>query len=106
MVNQIRILLETIDCHNFLTLLLQRNKYLTSIPKLFFTFMCRLQVLDLHGTKISALPSSLSDLISLKALYLNSCLDLIDILANVEALKHLEVLDIQGPNLIYSKLKV
>ena len=97
--NRVSTLPETVDCHDLLTLLLQRNKYLTSIPELFFTSMCRLQVLDLHGTKISALPLSLSNLISLKALYLNSCLDLIEIPASVEALKHLEVLDIRKTKL-------
>ena len=83
--NRISILPDIADCHNFLMLLLQRNKYLTSIHELCFIFMCRLQVLDLHGTKILALPSS--------------CLDFIKIPANVEALKHLEVLDIQGSKL-------
>ena len=97
--NRISILPDIADCYNFLMLLLQRNKYLTFIHELFFIFMCRLQVLDLHGTKILALPSSLFDLISIKALYLNSCLDLIKIPTNVETLKNLEVLDIQGTKL-------
>ena len=97
--NQLSTLPETLDCHNLLTLLLQRNKYLTSIPELFFKSMCCLQVLDLHGTKIAVLPSSLSNLICLKALYLNSCSDLIEIPSSVEALKHLEVLDIRKTKL-------
>ena len=63
--NQLSTLPETLDCRNLLTLLLQRNKYLTSIPELFFKSMCCLQVLDLHGTKIAVLPSSLSNLICL-----------------------------------------
>ena len=66
--------------------------------------MCHLQVLDFHGTKILSLPSSFFDLISIKALYLNSCLDLIKIPANVESLKHLEVLDIQGIKLNLLKI--
>ncbi|RVW73897.1 Disease resistance protein RPS2 [Vitis vinifera] len=97
--NQLSTLPETLDCRNLLTLLLQRNKYLTSIPELFFKSICRLQVLDLHGTKIAVLPSSLSNLICLKALYLNSCSDLIEIPSSVEALQHLQVLDIRKTKL-------
>ncbi|KAL6328846.1 hypothetical protein AAG906_003863 [Vitis piasezkii] len=88
--NQLSTLPETLDCRNLLTLLLQRNKYLTSIPELFFKSMCRLQVLDLHDTKIIVLPSSLSNLIYLKGLYLNSCSELKEIRSSVEALEHLE----------------
>lgn len=97
--NQLSTLPETLDCCNLLTLLLQRNKLLTYIPEFFFKSMRHLQVLDLHGTKISVLPSSLSNLISLKALYLNSCSDLIEIPSTVEALKHLQVLDIRKTKL-------
>ncbi|KAL6328816.1 hypothetical protein AAG906_003833 [Vitis piasezkii] len=97
--NQLRTLPETLDCRNLLTLLLQRNKYLTSIPELFFKSMCRLQILDLHGTNIVVLPSSLSNLIYLKGLYLNSCSELKEIRSSVEALEHLEVLDIRKTKL-------
>ncbi|WKA00502.1 hypothetical protein VitviT2T_018848 [Vitis vinifera] len=97
--NQLRTLPETLDCRNLLTLLLQRNRYLTSIPELFFTSMCRLKVLDLHGSKIVVLPSSLSNLIYLKGLYLNSCSELKEIPSSVEALEHLEVLDIRKTKL-------
>ena len=47
------------------------NKNLSTIPE-FFKSMSSFQVLDLHGTGIESLPSSLSSLICLRRLYLNS----------------------------------
>ncbi|XP_034701836.1 disease resistance protein RPS2-like [Vitis riparia] len=90
---------ETPDCSGLLTLLLRSNMHLTSIPKFFFQSMSQLKVLDLHGTEIALLPSSLSNLIYLKALYLNSCFKLEKIPSSVKALTCLEVLDIRKTKL-------
>ena len=90
---------ENLNCGNLFTLLLQRNKNLIVIPNLFFASMCCLRVLDLHGTGIKSLPSSLSDLIGLKGLYLNSCIHLVELPTDIVALKKLEVLDVRGTKL-------
>ena len=87
------------DCAELLTLFLQRNKNLVDIPKNFFRSMHSLRVLDLYGTGIASLPPSLSKLVSLKALYLNSCFNLVDIPSGVKRLELLEVLDIQKTKL-------
>ena len=58
--------------------------------------MCNLRVLDLHDTSIESLPSSLSALISLKGLYLNSCSNLVELPTQIKELMQLEVLDIRG----------
>ena len=97
---------ENLDCGNLLTLFLQGNKELLSIPKLFFSSMHCLQVLDLHGIGISSLPSSVSDLISLKALYLNSCINLEELPSSIKGLHYLEVLDIRGTKLYLFQMKV
>ena len=94
--NELCSLPETVDCCDLLTLLLQRNKSLCVIPKFFFKSMSSLRVLDLHGTSIDSLPSSLSGLISLKGLYLNSCSNLVELPTQIEELVQLEVLDIRG----------
>lgn len=94
--NELCSLPETLDCCDLLTLLLQRNKNLSTIPKFFFKSMSSLRVLDLHGTSIESLPSSLSSLICLRGLYLNSCIHLVELPTEIEALVQLEVLDIRG----------
>ena len=97
--SQLKKLPGTLDCANLLTLFLQRNKDLLDIPKMFFESMRSLQVVDLYGTGIASLPSSLSKLVCLKALYLNSCFKLMKLPSGVKALKCLEVLDIRGTKL-------
>ena len=99
MKSRLRTLPEILNCSRLLTLLLRSNMYLTSIPKWFFKSMSLLQVLDLHGTGIATLPSSLPFLINLKALYLDSCSELKEIPSGVEKLEHLEVLDIRETKL-------
>ncbi|KAF2320125.1 hypothetical protein GH714_024026 [Hevea brasiliensis] len=84
------------DCNNLSTLLLQRNIDLAVIPRRFFESMQSLRVLDLHSTNIAELPSSISCLVCLRALYLNSCRRLSKLPGKIKALKHLEVLDIRG----------
>ncbi|XP_010658104.1 disease resistance protein RPS2 [Vitis vinifera] len=88
--NELHSLPEALDCCDLVTLLLQRNKNLVAIPEFFFTSMCHLRVLDLHGTGITSLPSSLCNLIGLRVLYLNSCIHLVGLPTDIEALKQLE----------------
>ncbi|KAJ9687687.1 hypothetical protein PVL29_016248 [Vitis rotundifolia] len=90
---------ETLNCSRLLTLLLPSDMDLTSIPIWFFKSMSVLQVLDLHGTGIKSLPSSLPFLINLKVLYLDSCSELKEIPSGVEKLERLEVLDIRKTKL-------
>ncbi|KAL6328792.1 hypothetical protein AAG906_003809 [Vitis piasezkii] len=97
--NQLCTLPEFLHCHNLSTLLLQMNNGLIAIPEFFFESMCSLRVLDLHGTGIESLPSSISNLICLRGLYLNSCPHLIQLPPNMRALEQLEVLDIRGTKL-------
>nr|CAN74437.1 hypothetical protein VITISV_022952 [Vitis vinifera] len=97
--NKLHSLPETPDCRDLLTLLLQRNENLIAIPELFFTSMCCLRVLDLHGTGIESLPSSLCRLICLGGLYLNSCINLVGLPTDIDALERLEVLDIRRTRL-------
>lgn len=84
------------DCSMLETLLLQKNSELATIPQTFFENMSNLLVLDLHGTGIVKLPSSLSNLTGLKVLYLNSCERLGDLPPQIASLQFLEVLDIRG----------
>ena len=97
--NRLQTLPETLDCGNLSTLFLQRNKDLSVIPQLFFQSMCSLRVLDLQGTGIAFLPSSISMLVFLRGLYLNSCNRLDWLPSEIEALQQLEVLDIRGTRL-------
>ncbi|KAJ9687659.1 hypothetical protein PVL29_016230 [Vitis rotundifolia] len=95
--NQLENLPETdLDCRNLLTLLLQRNRQLKKIPDSFFATMESLRVLDLHATEIQSLPSTLSKLIHLRGLYLNSCSCLREFKFDKKALVDLEALDIRG----------
>ncbi|KAK3204290.1 hypothetical protein Dsin_018336 [Dipteronia sinensis] len=81
-------------CCRILTLLLQESS-LDEFPRSFFGYMCSLQLLDLHDTKIRLLPSSISSLINLKVLFLNNCNQLMQLPAEVGDLRSLEILDIR-----------
>ncbi|XP_075675291.1 disease resistance protein At4g27190-like [Castanea sativa] len=93
--NKLCTLPESPSCNNLSTLLLQKNRDLEKIPDTFFEFMQNLRVLDLHDTRIALLPSSISRLTCLRALYLNSCIRLTE-LPDLDKFEHLEVLDIRG----------
>ncbi|GLT32080.1 hypothetical protein SLA2020_067700 [Shorea laevis] len=82
-------------CSMLLSLLLQRNTALKTIPPLFFRTMKKLLVLNLYETGIHTLPQSVESLTELKALFLNYC-PLIDLPLQIEQLLLLEVLDIRG----------
>ncbi|XP_077227996.1 putative disease resistance protein At4g27220 [Tasmannia lanceolata] len=79
-------------CLKLLTLFLQGNSTLTKIPAAFFDHMASLRVLDLSSTGIESLPESVSNLVSLRALFLNGCPNLKTLTSQVGALKELDVL--------------
>ena len=99
--NQLCTLPKSLSCHNLSTLLLQRNNGLRAIPFSFFNSMHVLRVLDLHGTGIISLPSSISKLIHLRGLYLNSCASFTGLPHTIRKLEKLELLDIQGTKLSF-----
>ncbi|KAF8369715.1 hypothetical protein HHK36_032263 [Tetracentron sinense] len=75
------------------------NMELATIPESFFGSMCKLQVLDLHGTRIVSLPSSVSSLTCLRALYLNACIHLMELPSEIVQLQHLQVLDMRNTSI-------
>ncbi|KAJ0091944.1 hypothetical protein Patl1_26719 [Pistacia atlantica] len=87
-------------CCRILTLLLQESN-LAEFPGSFFGYMCSLRLLDLQNTGIKLLPLSISSLINLKALFLNNCIQLQQLPAEVGDLHSLEILDIRHTG-IYS----
>ena len=99
--NQLCTLPKSLSCHNLSTLLLQRNNGLRAIPFSFFNSMHVLRVLDLHGTGIISLPSSISKLIHLRGLYLNSCTSFTGLPHTIRELEKLELLDIRGTKLSF-----
>ena len=103
--NKLCTLPEMPDCNELSTLLLQRNRDLRVIPESFFGCMQNLRVLDLHGTGITSLPSSISCLKRLRALYLNSCICLME-LCYLEGLKYLEVLDIRDTKINHFPIQI
>ncbi|KAK6915883.1 NB-ARC [Dillenia turbinata] len=93
--NRLSCLPENPPCSKLLTLFLQRNPDLGRIHELFFQSMKMLRVLDLGDTRIASLPSSLSCLTSLRALYLKGCVNLMEFPSDIKELKNLEILDIR-----------
>ncbi|RWR97678.1 putative disease resistance protein [Cinnamomum micranthum f. kanehirae] len=89
-------LLERPNCSTLSTLLLQDNDQLTMIPDSFFESMHSLCILDLSGTKIKSLPSSLWTLVNLRGLYLKDCVELEELPSQVGALRQLKVLHLGG----------
>lgn len=92
------------NCTNLSTLFLQRNFSLTTIPDKFFESMKRLRVLDLHGTKVTTLPSPFC-LEDLEVLYLSCCDQLMELPSEMK-LENLEVLDIRGTGIYCLPIQV
>ncbi|KAK2965949.1 hypothetical protein RJ640_002679 [Escallonia rubra] len=94
--NELQNLPDQPGCSILSTLFLQKNTRLNKIPQSFFKDMQSLRVLDLYCTGIESLPTSVSNLLNLKVLYLNDCKALLELPSKVFGLEHLEVLDIRG----------
>ncbi|XXG62265.1 hypothetical protein AAC387_Pa05g0659 [Persea americana] len=84
------------NCPTLLTLLLQGNKRLTTIPESFFDQMHALRVLDLSETDIKSLPHSICHLVNLRGLYLKRCSHLKTLPPEIGKLTRIEVLDARG----------
>ncbi|KAJ8628432.1 hypothetical protein MRB53_021739 [Persea americana] len=86
------------DCTKLATLILSDSPQLGELPDQAFNRMQGLGVLDLSGTGISSLPSSLSCLSKLKLLALRNCHNLNDLPVSliVSHLGKLQVLHLQG----------
>ncbi|KAK7359136.1 hypothetical protein VNO77_01083 [Canavalia gladiata] len=96
----------TQDCSMILTLLLRKNSKLTTIPQTLFENMNSLLLLDLYGTRIARLPSSLSKLTGLRGLFLNNCELLKSLSYEIESLQLLEVLDIRDTKVAFVPLHI
>ncbi|XP_048333023.1 probable disease resistance protein At4g27220 [Ziziphus jujuba] len=80
-------------CPRLKTLMLNRNFHLEIIPDCFFGHMPQLSVLDLSHTGIKNLPTSISELVNLIALWLEGCQELkyVPSLENLKALRRLNL---------------
>ncbi|KAK3420739.1 hypothetical protein EUGRSUZ_J02658 [Eucalyptus grandis] len=83
-------------CPSLLSLYLHRNYKLRKLSSSFFNQMPTLEVLNLSRTRIRCLPESISQLVSLKRLFLNDCVLLRSISPAIAGLKRLEVFDLEG----------
>ncbi|KAM5583684.1 hypothetical protein ABKV19_003521 [Rosa sericea] len=93
--NEIHKLPERLVCSKLQVLLLQSNDNIDDIPIPFFQSPNELRVLDLSETGISLLPSSLSLLTNLKALYLDDCKRIVKI-SILGKLKNLQILSMKN----------
>ncbi|XP_077222681.1 putative disease resistance protein At4g27220 [Tasmannia lanceolata] len=93
--NQIERLPTRPNCPTLVSLFLQQNYVLRTIPSSFFELMPQLRVLDLSYTHIESLPMSLSSLVNLRALILISCRDLIEV-PPLGHLKQLQFLNLRA----------
>ncbi|KAK2998455.1 hypothetical protein RJ639_023963 [Escallonia herrerae] len=94
--NELQNLPDQPGCSILSTLFLQKNTRLNKIPQSFFKDMQSLRVLDLYCTGIESLPTSVSNLLNLRVLYLNDCKALMELPSKIFGLEHLEILDIRG----------
>ncbi|KAF7851178.1 hypothetical protein BT93_L4363 [Corymbia citriodora subsp. variegata] len=83
-------------CPSLSSLYLQRNYKLRKLSSSFFNQMPALEVLNLSRTCIRCLPESISQLVSLKRLFLNDCVLLRSISPTIGKLNQLEVFDLEG----------
>ena len=87
-------------CPKLIILLLQVNHHLRVISPLFFQSMHVLQILDLSHTRIRCLPQSLFKLVLLRKFFLKGCELFMELPPEVGELSHLEVLDLEGTEII------
>jgi disease resistance protein RPS2 len=97
---EIRDLLENLRCPMLLKLFLHNNNQLRKIPPSFFSYMPALQTLNLSRTGIRSLPESVVRLVSLKRLFLSYCHRFMRLSPKVGELKRLEVLDLEGTEIM------
>ena len=98
--NKISKLLDNPNCPKLGALFLQGNHHLRVISPSFFQCMPILQILDLSQTKIKSLPQSLFKLVQLRKFILRSCELFSELPAEVGEFCHLEVLDLEGTEII------
>ncbi|KAI4297408.1 hypothetical protein L6164_037300 [Bauhinia variegata] len=89
------------NCPQLRALILKDNPDLTEIPELFFQQMHGLQTLDLSQTTLRNLPSSVIILMQLKELKLSNCKLFIDLAPEIEQLKNLEKLHLDGTRIAH-----
>jgi disease resistance protein RPS2 len=94
--NELTVLPENPRCPKLSALFLQRNYKLRTIPTSFFDRMRALQTLNFSRTGIKFLPDSIVRLVGLKRLFLNDCHRFMRLSPKVGELKQLEVLDLEG----------
>lgn len=94
------------SCSELVSLLLHKNPNLKTLPLSFFETMNKLLVLNLYRTGMEALPQSFKKLTTLKALFLNQCVNLTDLPPQIEKFLVLEVLDIRGCKVTFIPLLI
>ena len=98
--NELSVLPENPRCPKLLALFLKGNYKLRTIPPSFFDYMPSLQILNSSRTGIKSLLDSLIKLIGLKRLFLNDCHHFMALLPKVGELEQLEVLDLEGTEIM------
>lgn len=88
------------DCPILVELFLDMNEDLARIPFRFFDNMPSLRRLDLSGTGIRCLPSSICKLTTLQELFLRECAFLMELPPEIGGLKNLKVFDSEGTMLM------
>jgi disease resistance protein RPS2 len=83
-----------------LQFVLHDNKEFRKIPPLFFNHMTALQTLNLSKTGLRSLPESVVRLVSLKRLFLSYCHRFMRLSPKVGELEQLEVLDLEGTEIM------
>ncbi|GMP79238.1 hypothetical protein CsSME_00034865 [Camellia sinensis var. sinensis] len=99
--NHLSELPEKPNCPSLVTLFLQENYDLMEIPSSFFRCMPMLQVLDLSRTSIKSLLACISRLVSLQELFLRGGELLMELPLEIGALLKLQVLDLEGTEIMY-----
>jgi disease resistance protein RPS2 len=83
-----------------LQFVLHDNKEFRKIPPFFFNHMTALQTLNLSKTGVRSLPESVFRLVSLKRLFLSYCHRFMRLSPKVGELEQLEVLDLEGTEIM------